>query len=202
MLKTRDLTESLNKKYNLEESWEEEFDDEADYIMSSDLSDDEKSEEMGKLLNKYNHMNEDLSDDDIFNNLASKIFNATERFFIGSSKKVTYDEWIQACEKAFFALEDEGYTEKDSINESKLNEEFYDIQDLYDKVQEYFYDELTNFEGQHPVQEIVRIFPDYNWEWCGEDGRSDSAQEAEKFKVKYSKALADICFENAYQDIE
>lgn len=202
MLKTRDLTESLNKKYNLEESWEEEFDDEADYIMSSDLSDDEKSEEMDKLLNKYNHMNEDLSDDDIFNNLASKIFNAAERFFIGSSKKVTYDEWIQACEKAFFALEDEGYTEKDSINESKLNEEFYDIQDLYDKVQEYFYDELTNFEGEHTVQEIVRIFPDYNWEWCGEDVRSDSAQEAEKFKVKYSKALADICFENAYQDIE
>ena len=202
MLKTRDLTESLNKKYNLEESWEEEFDDEADYIMSSDLSDDEKSEEMDKLLNKYNHMNEDLSDDDIFNNLAGKIFNAAERFFIGSSKKVTYDEWIQACEKAFFALQDEGYTENDSINESKLNEEFYDIQDLYDKVQEYLYDELTNFEDQHPVQEIVRIFPDYNWEWCGEEAHSDSAEEAEKFKVKYSKALADIYFENAYQDIE
>lgn len=202
MLKTRDLTESLNRKYDLEESWEEEFDDEADYIMSSDLSDEEKSEEMDKLLNKYNHMNEDLSDDDIFNNLAGKIFNAAERFFIRSSKKVTYDEWIQACEKAFFALEDEGYTEKDSINESKLNEEFYDIQDLYDKVKEYFYDELTNFEVQHPVQEIMRIFPDYNWEWCAEDAYSDSAQEAEKFKVKYSKALADACFENAYKDIE
>ena len=78
MLKTRDLTESLNRKYDLEESWEEEFDDEADYIMSSDLSDDEKSEEMDKLLNKYNHMNEDLSDYDVFNNLASKIFNAAE----------------------------------------------------------------------------------------------------------------------------
>ena len=104
MLKTRDLTESLNKKYDLEESWEEEFDDEADYIMSSDLSDEEKSEEMDKLLNKYNHMNEDLSDDDIFNNLAGKIFNVAERFFIGSSKKVTYGEWIQACEKAFFVL--------------------------------------------------------------------------------------------------
>lgn len=170
--------------------------------MSSDLSDDEKSEEMDKLLNKYNHMNEDLSDYDVFNNLASKIFNAAERFFIGSSKKVTYDEWIQACEKAFFALEDEGYTEKDSINESKLNEEFYDIQDLYDKVQEYFYDELTNFEGQHPVQEIMRIFPNYNEEWCGEEAYSDSVEEAEKLKGKYSKALADIYFENAYQDIE
>ena len=202
MLKTRDLTESLNKKYNLEESWEEEFDDEADYIMSSDLSDEEKSEEMDKLLNKYNHMNEDLSDYDIFNNLASKIFNAAERFFIGSSKKVTYDEWIQACERAFFALEDEGYTEKDSINESKLNEEFYNIQDLYDKVQEYFYDELTNFEVQHPVQEIMRIFPDYNGEWCAEEAYSDSAEEAEKLKGKYSKALADMYFENAYQDIE
>ena len=202
MLKTRDLTESLNKKYDLEESWEEEFDDEADYIMSSDLSDEEKSEEMDKLLNKYNHMNEDLSDYDIFNNLAGKIFNAAERFFIGSSKKVTYGEWIQACEKAFFALEDEGYTENDSINESKLNEEFYDIQDLYGKVQEYLYDELTNFEDQHPVQEIVRIFPDYNWEWCGEEAHSDSAEEAEKFKVKYSKALADLYFENAYEDIE
>ena len=202
MLKTRDLTESLNRKYDLEESWEEEFDDEADYIMSSDLSDDEKSEEMDKLLNKYNHMNENLSDSDIFNNLAGKIFNAAERFFIGSSKKVTYDEWIQACEKAFFALEDEGYTEKDSINESKLNEEFYDIQDLYNKVQEYFYDELTNFEDQYPVQEIMRIFPNYNGGWCGEEAHSDSAEEAEKFKVKYSKALADIYFENAYEDIE
>lgn len=202
MLKTRDLTESLNRKYDLEESWEEEFDDEADYIMSSDLSDDEKSEEMDKLLNKYNHMNENLSDSDIFNNLAGKIFNAAERFFIGSSKKVTYNEWIQACEKAFFALEDEGYTEKDSINESKLNEEFYDIQDLYNKVQEYLYDELTNFEDEHPVQEIVRIFPDYNREWCAEEAYSDSVEEAEKLKGKYSKALADIYFENAYQDIE
>ena len=202
MLKTRDLTESLNKKYNLEESWEEEFDDEADYIMSSDLSDDEKSEEMDKLLNKYNQMNEGLSDEVIFNDLAGRIFNAAERFFIGSSNKVTYDEWIQACERAFFALEDEGYTEKDSINESKLNEEFYNIQDLYDKVQEYFYDELTNFEVQHPVQEIMRIFPNYNGEWCGEEAYSDSVEEAEKLKGKYSKALADIYFENAYQDIE
>lgn len=202
MLKTRDLTESLNKKYNLEESWEEEFDDEADYIMSSDLSDEEKSEEMDKLLNKYNQMNEGLSDEVIFNDLAGRIFNAAERFFIGSSNKVTYNEWIQACEKAFFALEDEGYTEKDSINESKLNEEFYDIQDLYDKVQEYFYDELTNFEGQHPVQEIMRIFPNYNEEWCDEEAYSDSVEEAEKLKGKYSKALADIYFENAYQDIE
>ena len=202
MLKTRDLTESLNRKYDLEESWEEEFDDEADYIMSSDLSDEEKSEEMDKLLNKYNHMNEGLSDEVIFNDLAGRIFNTAERFFIGSSNKITYDEWIQACERAFFALEDEGYTEKDSINESKLNEEFYDIQDLYNKVQEYFYDELTNFEGQHPVQEIMRIFPDYNGEWCGEEAYSDSVEGAEKLKGKYSKALTDIYFENAYQDIE
>ena len=202
MLKTRDLTESLNKKYDLEESWEEEFDDEADYIMSSDLSDEEKSEEMDKLLNKYNHMNEGLSDEVIFNDFACRIFNTAARVFIGSSNKITYDEWIQACERAFLALQDEGYTEKDSINESNLDEEFYDIQDLYGKVQEYLYDELTNFEDQYPVQEIMRIFPDYNGEWCGEEAYSDSAEEAEKLKGKYSKALADLYFENAYQDIE
>lgn len=48
-------------EYNLIETWDEEFEDEADYIMGSNLSDEEKSQEMNKLLNKYNRMNEDAN---------------------------------------------------------------------------------------------------------------------------------------------
>lgn len=61
MVKPKDLTESLSKKYNIIEAWDEEFEDEADYIMGSNLSDEEKSQEMNKLLNKYNRMNEDAN---------------------------------------------------------------------------------------------------------------------------------------------
>lgn len=55
------INESLSKKYNLIETWDEEFEDEADYIMGSNLSDEEKSQEMNKLLNKYNRMNKDAN---------------------------------------------------------------------------------------------------------------------------------------------
>lgn len=203
MLKTRDLTESLNKKYNLEESWEEEFDDEADYIMGSDLSDEQKSQEMDKLLNKYDDMNESLSDEDIYDNLAGKLFNAAERFFMHSSDKITYDEWIGACEKAFFALEDEGHTcddaqQIDECGTSSINEDITeDNLHIYKDVVNYLVTELDNFEGQHPCNEVESKVSGYNGDWCSEEGYSDYVEKATRAKNNYARALADVYFENA-----
>lgn len=69
MLKVRDLTESLEKKYNLDEgsatldeAYEYEMDDELDYIMDDDsLSDDEKEQAISDLYSKYNY-NESLNE--------------------------------------------------------------------------------------------------------------------------------------------
>ena len=57
MLKVRNLTESLEKKYNdlVDESYEYEMDDELDYIMGdSSLSDMEREQAISDLYSKYN----------------------------------------------------------------------------------------------------------------------------------------------------
>ena len=60
IVKTRSLTESLEKLY---EAYEVETDDELDAIMDDDtLSDEEKEAEIGRVLDKHDKLNEDVED--------------------------------------------------------------------------------------------------------------------------------------------
>ena len=97
----------------------------------SDLEDNNFHTEARILSELCDTITESLSDEDIYDNLAGKLFNAAERFFMYSSDKITYDEWIRACEKAFFALEDEGHTcdYSNSINEDITEDMEYAVGD-------------------------------------------------------------------------
>lgn len=160
-----------------------------------DLEDNNFHTEARILSELCGTINESLSDEDIYDNLAGKLFNAAERFFMYSSDKITYDEWIRACEKAFFALEDEGHTcdDSNSINEDITEENLH----IYKDVVNYLVTELDNFEGQHPCNEVESKVSGYSGDWCSEEGYGDYIEKATRAKNNYARALADVYFENA-----
>lgn len=134
IVKTRSLTESLNKLY---EAYEVELEDELDAIMDDDtLSDEEKEEEINKALDKHDELNESFveewwgqTDEDPFDfayeyGLTCKALGSEgdETLYRFTGEKEDFDQAIK--DGYFFSLDygaDEGHSE--DLNESfTLNE--------------------------------------------------------------------------------
>ena len=134
IVKTRSLTESLEKLY---EAYEVELEDELDAIMDDDtLSDEEKEEEINKALDKHDELNESFveewwgqTDEDPFDfayeyGLTCKALGSEgdETLYRFTGEKEDFDQAIK--DGYFFSLDygaDEGHSE--DLNESfTLNE--------------------------------------------------------------------------------
>ena len=130
IVKTRELTESLNKLY---EAYEVETEDELDAIMDDDtLSDEEKEAEIGKVLDKHDKLNESFveewwgqTDEDPFEfayeyGLTCKKLSSEgdETLYRFTGEKEDFD---QAIKDGYFFSLDYGAEKTEQVKRTALN---------------------------------------------------------------------------------
>jgi hypothetical protein len=79
------------------------------------------------------------------------------------------------------------------VNESKLTEDAHAVREL---VSEYLNDKLVDLNDNLAFT-IAKDIPDYNPEWCNEEGFGDLVDAADLAQDEYTEALLNLLFANA-----
>lgn len=82
--------------------------------------------------------------------------------------------------------------------EEPITEDYKDARgtDIYQEVLDWVQTKIDDFAGQIPVQDLSVEVEGYNPDWCVEDASEASVRALEKIQLEFAKALTDTYFEH------
>lgn len=219
MISTRNLVESLNKKYKLNESFVEEWwgqteEDPYEFAYKYGLTCAKLGKRNDEILYRFSGEKEDIeaarnagyfysidygADEGHSDDLDESLTDLEESQELNENPAVIAPIVAAAAPSIAKMGADVINHAVDKLTEEEpITEDYKDARgtDIYYEVLDWVQTKIDDFAGQIPVQDLSVEVEGYNPDWCAQDGGESSVRALEKIQLEFAKALTDTYFEH------